>query len=215
MENNRYREEEQELEETTTAEPKQTEETENVVEESDSEVVGDDYKLKKQNKKLHHRIKHLEEENKHLEEENQKLTDEVASLKDQLLRELAELENFKKRSNEERIRERKYALSDFLMELIDIIDIFDKAVSVQTDDEKLQKFLNGFMMVNKNIKQVLEKNGVKPIDALNKPFDPSYHSAIETVKVEGVEPNMVVEVIMTGYTYKDRVLRPSMVKVSE
>ena len=70
-------------------------------------------------------------------------------------------------------------------------------------------------MVNKTFKQILERNGVEQIDALNKPFNPTYHSAIETVKVEGVEPNTVVEVIMTGYTYKDRVLRPSMVKVSE
>ncbi len=209
MENNRYREEEQEIE--VNEENKKEEKIEHL----DSEVVGDDKLLKKQNKKLHHKIKKLEEDNKRLDEENQKLTEEVAKLKDQLLRELAELENFKKRSNEERIRERKYALSDFLMELIDVIDIFDKAVSVKTDDEKFQKFLNGFIMVNNNIQQILEKNGVKKIEAMGKPFDPTFHSAIETVKTEGVEPNMVVEVIMTGYTYKDRVLRPSMVKVSE
>ena len=96
-----------------------------------------------------------------------------------------------------------------------VVDIFDKAVNIKTDDEKLQKFLSGFVMVNKTFKQILERNGVEQIDALNKPFTPTYHSAIETVKVEGVEPNTVVEVIMTGYTYKDRVLRPSMVKVSE
>lgn len=140
---------------------------------------------------------------------------ENAELKDQLLRNLAELENFKKRINEEKIRDRKYALSDFLMELIDVVDIFDQAVNVKTDDEKLQKFLKGFVMVNNSFKQILKRNGVEQIDALGKPFDPTYHSAVETVKVENVEPNMVVEVMITGYTYKDRVLRPSMVKVSE
>mgnify|MGYP003313054796 CR=1 FL=1 len=119
------------------------------------------------------------------------------------------------RNNEERIRERKYALQDFLMELIDVIDIYDKAVSVKTDDEKLNKFLSGFIMINNRLKQILEHYEVKQIDALNKPFDPSFHSAIEAIKVDGVEPNTVVEVIITGYTYKDRVLRPSMVKVSE
>ena len=70
-------------------------------------------------------------------------------------------------------------------------------------------------MVNKTFKQILSNNGVEQIEAIGKPFNPSFHSAIETVQVEGVEPNMVVEEIMTGYTYKDRVLRPSMVKVSE
>ena len=143
------------------------------------------------------------------------LVQEVANLKDDLLRNRADLENFKRRNNEERIRERKYALQDFLMELIDVIDIYDKAVSVKTDDEKLNKFLSGFIMINNRLKQILEHYEVKQIDALNKPFDPSFHSAIEAIKVDGVEPNTVVEVIITGYTYKDRVLRPSMVKVSE
>ena len=117
--------------------------------------------------------------------------------------------------NEERIKDRKYALSDFLMQLIDIVDVFDKAVNVKTDDEKLKQFLNGFIMIDKSFKQILERNGVKAIEALGKPFDPSYHSAIETVEVEGTESNIVVEEIMTGYIYKDRVLRPSMVKVSK
>ena len=209
MENNRYREEE--LEETCETESEEAKNDENhepegsnVGENTNTSTEHDSKRIKKQNKKI-----------KKLEEENQQLKEEIDHLKDQLLRERAELENFKKRMNEEKIRERKYALSDFLMQLIDVVDIFDKAVNIKTDDEKLQKFLSGFVMVNKTFKQILERNGVEQSDALNKPFNPTYHSAIETVKVEGVEPNTVVEVIMTGYTYKDRVLRPSMVKVSE
>lgn len=210
MENNRYREEEQELEENLPTEEVVKENIESTPEGSN---VGENTEnhseaQSKHNKKLVKKIKKLEEE-------NAKLNEEILHLKDQLLREMAEVENFKKRVNEEKIRERKYALSDFLMQLIDVVDTFDKAVNVKTDDEKLKKFLSGFEMVNKNFKQILERNGVQPIDCLNKPFDPMYHSAVETVKKEGVEPNTVVEVIMTGYTYKDRVLRPSMVKVSE
>lgn len=196
MENNRYKEEEQV-------------ENENNINTSDGENVGEsgdanvDEKLTKKQKK-----------NK-LVQENEALKKEVENFKDLLLRERAELENFKKRNNEERIKDRKYALTDFLMELIDVIDIFDKAVNVKTEDEKLKKFLSGFEMVNKTFKQILSNNGVEQIEAIGKPFDPSFHSAIETVQVEGVEPNIVVEEIMTGFTYKDRVLRPSMVKVSE
>lgn len=200
-EHNRYREEEQELET-------------NDVEENTSEEKNEDQgfeniepkKCEKKNKKGK-KIEDFEEY--HL------LVQEVANLKDDLLRNRADLENFKRRNNEERIRERKYALQDFLMELIDVIDIYDKAVNVKTDDEKLNKFLSGFIMINNRLKQILEHYEVRQIDALNKPFDPSFHSAIESVKVDGVEPNTVVEVIITGYTYKDRVLRPSMVKVSE
>ena len=91
----------------------------------------------------------------------------------------------------------------------------DIGTAYRIDDEKLKKFLSGFIMINNRLKQILEHYEVRQIDALNKPFDPSFHSAIETVKVDGVEPNTVVEVVITGYTYKDRVLRPSMVKVSE
>lgn len=196
MENNRYREEEQVVNEDNI----NTSDGENVGESGDANV---DEKLTKKQKK-----------NK-LVQENEALKQEVENLKDLLLRERAELENFKKRNNEERIKDRKYALTDFLMELIDVIDIFDKAVNVKTEDEKLKKFLSGFEMVNKTFKQILSNNGVEQIEAIGKPFNPSFHSAIETVQVEGVEPNMVVEEIMTGYTYKDRVLRPSMVKVSE
>jgi molecular chaperone GrpE len=200
-EHNRYREEENELNE-------EVAQNEVTLEEEKVETVdaNESNKKEKKNKK-----------NKKVEdfEEYHLLVQEVANLKDDLLRNRADLENFKRRNNEERIRERKYALQDFLMELIDVIDIYDKAVSVKTEDEKLNKFLSGFIMINNRLKQILEHYEVRQIDALNKPFDPSFHSAIETVKVDGVEPNTVVEVVITGYTYKDRVLRPSMVKVSE
>ncbi len=196
MENNRYREEEKEMDVAPETE---------IVEET-KEVESDMSEENKKNKK--HKKNHLYEENQTLKKEN-------AELKDQLLRNLAELENFKKRTNEERIKDRKYALADFLMQLIDIVDIFDKAVNKKTDDEKLKQFLDGFVMIDNSFKQILEKNGVKQIEALGKPFDPAYHSAIETVEVEGTESNIVVEELMTGYIYKDRVLRPSMVKVSK
>lgn len=143
-----------------------------------------------------------------LKEENEKLMD-------QLLRKQAEFENYKKRIAEERQRDRKYALQDFLYDAIETLDIFDKAVSVKTDDDKLNKYLSGFIMVNNRLKNILENHGVVQIDCLNKPFDPNFHSALETVEVEGVEANIVTEVIMTGYMYKDRVLRPAMVKVSK
>lgn len=200
MENNRYREEEKEIETEVTTDV--ATETESKVEETTQEENVDVKKDKKHKKN-------------HLYEQNQKLKVENADLKEQLLRNLAELENFKKRTNEERIKERKYALTDFLMQLIDIVDIFDKAVNVKTEDEKLKQFLNGFVMINTSFKQILERNGVKKIEALGKPFDPAYHSAMETVEVENTEPNIIVEEIMTGYIYKDRVLRPSMVKVSK
>lgn len=204
---NRYREEEKELNEVN------EDATENV--ETNPEADDHHEKNKQEVKEMPNNKKNKKCKKVEDFEEYQKLLAEVEKLNDDLLRNRAELENFKRRTNEERIKERKYALQSFLTDLIGIIDIYDKAVNIQTEDEKLKKFLSGFVMINKNLKQVLERYEVKAIDALNKPFDPAYHNAMETVKIEGVEPDIVVEVVITGYMYKDRVLRPSMVKVSE
>ena len=201
MENNRYREEEKEQSLNETNEPIEEEIREEIseeVEETDS----------KGNKKLKKRIKTLEEE-------REELLQKIVGLQDQLLRNQADFENFKRRTNEERIKERKYAMQDYFSEVIDVIDVFDKAVSAKTDDEKLQKYLKGFSMVNMQLKRTLESYGVSKIDALNKPFDPSIHEAFEVVEADGVESDIIVEVITEGYLYKDRVLRPSVVKVSK
>lgn len=200
MENNRYREEEKEINENIEEPIK-----EEVREELDEAVQEEPIKGSKKSKQ---RIKELEEL-------NEELQNKIVYLQDQLLRNQAELENFKKRTNEERIKERKYAMQDYFSEVIDIVDVFDKAVNVKTEDEKLQKFLKGFSMVNMQMKRTLESYGVTKIEALNKPFDPAYHEAFEVVEAEGVESDTVVAVLTEGYMYKDRILRPSVVKVSK
>ena len=131
------------------------------------------------------------------------------------LRALAELENFKKRINEERNRERKYAYQSLLEELIAGFDIFDKALNMKTDNEELKNFLLGFQMINKNFKDVLEKNGVKKINALGEKFDPRFHHAVETTYDKNVEEGLIIQEMQTGYMYKDRVLRVSLVKVNQ
>lgn len=183
------------------------------VETADEEVV-----IKKEKKRIKHlekEIHKIEDEKAELVKEKEKLEEENLSLKDQILRKQADFENYRKRMIEEKQKDRKYCLQDFLEEAIEMLDIFDLQVSKETDDEKLNKYLNGFRMINTKLKNILENNGVVVIDCLNKPFDPSHSSALETIEVEGVEPNIVVEVVMRGYMYKDKVLRPAMVKVSK
>ena len=197
MVNNRYREEE--MEEQGIQEEADVSNT-NVSEEQVTEEVQKPEKAKKTSK-YKEQIKVLEEKLKEVETE--------------MLKDRAELENFKRRSNEERIKDRIYANQSLLSELIDVIDIFDKAVSAKVEDEVLKKYLMGFSMINMQIQQIMESYGVKKIEALNKPFNSMYHEAIETIDVEGVEKNIVVEVIREGYMFKDRIIRPSMVKVSK
>ena len=162
----------------------------------------------------------IEEEK--LEENPSEELSEVDQLKKQLeeknndyLRALAELENYKKRINEERIRERKYAYQSLFEELIAGFDIFDKALNMKTDNDELKNFLLGFQMINKNFKDVLEKNGVKKINAVGEKFDPRFHHAVETTYDEKMEEGIIIQEMQTGYMYKDRVLRVSLVKVNQ
>ena len=196
MENNRYREEEkEELKETETevVEKEETSEPEEVLEKPSKD--------KKKVKELKEKIACLEQE--------------LENVKNEMLLDRAELENFKRRTNDERIKDRKYANQTLLSDMINVIDIFDKAVSSNTEDELLKKYLLGFQMINMQLQQVMKDYGVEKIKDLGEKFNPSVHQAIETVEVEGVEEGQVVEVVMQGYMYKDRVLRPSMVKVSK
>ncbi|HOA78986.1 MAG TPA: nucleotide exchange factor GrpE [Bacilli bacterium] len=148
-------------------------------------------------------------------EETLDLEEEVKRLKDLYLRTLADAENFKRRINEERIRERKYAAQGLLEKLISVIDIFDQAIGVETDDPKLKNFLTGFTIINKQLNEILEEEGVKKIDARDQIFDPAYHHAVEVEHDENKEDNIVLEVYQNGYTFKDRVLRPALVKVNK
>ena len=143
-----------------------------------------------------------------LKEENQKL-------RELYLRTLADAENHKKRVEEEKIRDRKYASQKLLEKLVNTIDIFDKAVNMKTDDEKLNNFLIGFKMINSNIQTVLEEEGVKRIKTVGEKFDPRYHDAVEVNYDANVEEEIILAETMSGYTYKDRVLRPAGVIVNK
>ncbi len=182
---NRYREEEKELEEEK---------------KKNGEVEAEDVKTN---------------EAETSKEDIEALKEEIKKYKEQYLRVLADSENFKKRIDEERIRERKYGSQRVLEKIIPSIDIFDKAVNMKTDDEKLKNFLIGFEMINNNLKQVLEEEGVKKIKAVGEKFDPKYHHAVETEWNSDVEEDVILSEMQTGYMYKDRVLRPSLVKVNK
>ena len=112
--------------------------------------------------------------------EKEELIAEVNKYKDLYLRTLADTENYKKRINEERIRERKYFNQSLIEKFVNALDIFDKTISIKTDDEKLKNFLIGFEMINNNLKQILIDEGVSLIESVGKQFDPSVHHAIET-----------------------------------
>ncbi len=143
------------------------------------------------------------------------LQTEVTELKEKLLRNQAELQNFKRRNEDARIKERKFANQELMKSLLPVIDNFDLAFDKEKENEQLKGALKGFEMIYNSLKQTLEAHGLKEVEALKEPFDPNYHQAVMTEAHEELDSNMVIEVYQKGYLYKDRLLRPAMVKVSE
>ena len=113
------------------------------------------------------------------------------------------------------MRERKYASQSLLERLVNVTDIFDKAVNSNVDDEKVKNFLIGFQMINKNLQDLLEDEGVTKIKAKGEVFDPKVHHAVETITDLEQDDNIIVQERQTGYYYKDRILRPSLVVVNK
>ena len=143
--------------------------------------------------------------------------DKIKTLEESLLRTQAELINYKRRKDEETSRLLKYANEDIILDFLPILDNIERAIKMDDDnlDDEVSKFLEGFKMVYSQITSLLEKYEVKEIDCLNKSFDPTYHQAVLTDKDETKESGIILEVLQKGYMYKDKVIRPSMVKVNE
>jgi len=145
----------------------------------------------------------------------QELQETVKRLQNDYLKEKADLENVKKRLEKERAIERKYAAMNFAKKLVSPLDTFDLALNHDIDDDATKTFAQGFKMIQDQIKKALEEEGVSEIDALNEDYDPNFHQAIMTEKKDSVEANKVIEVLQKGYMFKDRVIRPAIVKISE
>ena len=160
----------------------------------------------------------IEEKLSPLEEKEAEITalkQEVADLKEKMLRQQADVQNFKRRMSEEKIRERKLANADLIKALLPIVDNFDLALEKEKDNKAMKKTLKGFGMIRRDLMKALKDSGLNEIEALNEPFDPNYHQAVMKEPREGVESDIVIEEFQKGYMFKDRLVRPAMVKVSE
>lgn len=153
-----------------------------------------------------------------LSEEQQKikaLEDEVAQMNERLLRVQADYDNFRRRTRLESEAAAKYRSQSLIEELIPSIDNFDRALSVKVESDEAKSLLQGMEMVYRQLTDALQKEGLEVIDAVGQAFDPHYHQAVMQVESEEHESNQVVEELQKGYKLKDRVIRPSMVKVNQ
>lgn len=136
-------------------------------------------------------------------------------LKNTMLKNRADLENTKKRLEKERVTERKYAAMNICRNLLTPLDNFELALKHTKTNAETEAIFQGFKMIENQLIKALEDEGVSEIDALNEEYDPNFHQAIATEKVQGTEPNIVIDVLQKGYIFKDRVIRPAIVRISE
>lgn len=141
------------------------------------------------------------------------LEEELDTIKDQFIRLQADFKNFRRRSENERHEYVSLGVKKIAADLVTVVDNFDRAL--ESYDDKECSFYKGIEMIKTQLKDILEKNGVVEINAINEKFDPNFHHAVLIEDKEGVEPGVVIEELQKGYMIKDKVLRPSMVKVSE
>ena len=141
----------------------------------------------------------------------------IKELEEEVLKAKADNINYRKRKDEEVSKMLEFANEDLVKDILPSIDNFERAINLDDEnlDDELSKFLAGFKMIYCHLVEVMEKYDVKAIDDKGKAFDPKFHQAVLTEKVEGMEPGMVVEVMQKGYMLKDKVIRPAMVKVSD
>ncbi|RAI81920.1 nucleotide exchange factor GrpE [Macrococcoides caseolyticum subsp. hominis] len=149
-------------------------------------------------------------------------TDPVAELEAKLeqseekyLRLYAEFENYKKRTRQELDTERTYRAQSVLRDILPAIDNIERALAQQGESDEFKSFHKGVEMVYESLLHSLKENGLEVIEALDQPFDPNLHQAVMQESDERKDSGIVLEELQKGYKLKERVLRPSMVKVNE
>ena len=150
-----------------------------------------------------------------LEEKLEQKEKELAECKDKMLRLAAELENFKKRVEREKLEHMKFALEEFAKELLPFLDNLERAIALAKDTKDMEKMIEGIELTLSGYFKTLERFGLKTFAAEGQRFDPNYHEALSVEENSDVEDNTVLKELLRGYTLHDRVIRPALVVVSK
>ncbi|MCT4605289.1 MAG: nucleotide exchange factor GrpE [Marinisporobacter sp.] len=142
-----------------------------------------------------------------------KLQEEKEELNSQYLRMTADFQNYKKRVEKEKSDIYQFANEKLIVDLLPIVDNFERAVKSYKDEGKDESFTQGVEMILQQFLDVMKKNGVEEIEALEKEFDPSFHHAVMQEESDKYESNIVIDVFQKGYVLNGKTIRPSMVKV--
>lgn len=145
----------------------------------------------------------------------QKANDERDQIKDQMLRTMADFQNFRKRVMDEKKMIEERANERFVTELLPVLDNFERGLAVMEQGGSMESLVDGVRAIEKQLKVVLESQKVKRVVSLGHPFDPDVHEALAMVDSDDHEPGTVIDEIEAGYKLGDRVIRPARVRVSK
>ena len=162
-----------------------------------------------------------EKEDKEQKEKVETPEEKLKSTQEKLLRSMAEMENQRRRFEKEKQEAFEFGGFNFAAESLSLIDNIDRAITSFKNDESLKnnkdldKIIDSIEIVKKDLVSIFKKNGIVPIECINKKFDPNFHQAMIEVENNTKEPGTVVQEIQKGYLMKDRLLRPSLVGVAK
>ena len=163
----------------------------------------------------------VDQDDKEKEIEEQTPEEKIKELEDKLSRTFAEMENQRRRFEKEKVDAFEYGGFSFAKEALNLIDNLERSKNILENDEKLKdtealnKTLEHFDIIYKDLISIFSKNNVTPIDSLNKKFDPNYHQAMMEIEDDSKEPGTIIQEIQKGFNIKDRLLRPSLVGVAK
>ena len=143
-----------------------------------------------------------------------KKDEKIEELTDRLTRQMAEFDNFRKRTEKEKSQMYEVGAKDIIEKILPVVDNFERGLDAVPEEKKEDPFIQGMEKVYKQFLTVLESMDVKPIEAVGNPFDPNFHNAVMHVEDENFGENEVAEEFQKGYMYRDSVVRHSMVKVA-
>ena len=147
-------------------------------------------------------------------EKKDKKDEKIEELTDRVRRQMAEFDNFRKRTEKEKTQMFETGAQRIVEKILPVVDNFERGLAAVTEEEKGTPFVEGMEKIYKQMMTVLEEAGVKPIEAVGQEFDPNLHNAVMHVEDEEFGENIIAEEFQKGYTYRDSVVRHSMVKVA-
>ena len=147
-------------------------------------------------------------------EKKDKKDEKIEELTDRVRRQMAEFDNFRKRTEKEKTQMFETGAKSIVEKILPVVDNFERGLAAVTEEEKRTPFVEGMEKIYKQMMTVLEEAGVKPIEAVGQEFDPNLHNAVMHVEDEKFGENIIAEEFQKGYTYRDSVVRHSMVKVA-